>query len=463
MSSLNAFFNPRSIAVVGASPKPGSVGYVIIDRLKKSFKGRIYPVNPNYEEILGLRCYRSIKELPETVDLVVVAVRAEIAVNVVEEAAALGVKAAIVISGGFAEIGGEGEARQKKLEEIVERYGIRLIGPNCLGIYDAYSGVDTFFLPDDRLVRPPAGHISIISQSGAMLSMWLDWMAMRGLGVAKAVSYGNKVDVDDVDMLNYLAEDEKTKVIIVYIEGLKPGRGSAFIEAVRRAISNGKPVIVLKGGRTERGFKAAASHTAALASGYEIYRSALKQAGAIEVENMEQMFDVAKAFLYFGYAEGRRLLIITNAGGEGVLATDYASVYGLEVPPTPNSVKERFRKIFPPHVVLENPIDLTGDTDDERYRAVLEVAGEERIADIILLIAPPHPPAIKGTLVEYAADFYRKYKIPVLAVVTGGRIAEEFASKFESKGIPAYPTPERAAFAAAALARFGEVLRRISM
>ena len=460
MRSLDPFFKPRGIAVIGASPKLGSVGYVIVEQLKKRFRGAIYPVNPRYSEILGLKCYPTVEEVPDPVDLAVVAVRAEIVPQIMESVGKRGIRAAIIVSGGFAEIGPEGEERQRRVAEIAQKYGIRIIGPNCIGVLDNSSGVDTFFLPEDRLRRPPKGYISIVSQSGALLAMWIDWMAMKGMGLAKAVSYGNKVDVDDVDLIEYLAEDLDTKVILLYVEGLKPGRGRAFIDAVRKAIARGKPVVALKGGKTERGSRAAVSHTAAIASGYEVYQAMFRQAGVIEAETMEELFDIAKALTMMPPARGRRLLIVTNAGGEGVLATDYATKYGLEVPILPKELREELRKVMPQHVIVDNPIDLTGDTDDERYRIALETVLSRNIVDMAMVIAPPHPPAMTGRIVEYVAKIYKKFRLPILVVVTGGYIAEEYMKRFESVGLPTYPTPERAAKAAAALAMFGEIIRR---
>ncbi len=458
---LDLFFRPRGIAVIGASAKPNSVGYVILDQLRKRFKGPIYPVNPKYSEILGLRCYPNILDVPDPVDLAVVAVRAEIVPQIMEEIGRRGVRAVIVVSGGFAEIGGEGIERQRKVVEIAQRYGIRIIGPNCIGILDNDSGVDTFFLPEDRLGRPPKGCISIVSQSGALLAMWIDWMASKGLGLAKAISYGNRVDIDEVDALEYLREDPSTKVILLYVEGLKPGRGRQVVEAIKKTVASGKPVIVLKGGRTERGAKAVASHTASMAGSYEVYLAAFKQAGAIIVESMEEMFDVAKAFTMLPPARGRRVLVVTNAGGEGVLATDYLTMLGLEMPTPPSDVKEELKKILPPHVILENPVDLTGDADDERYRIVLEKLLSTGIYDVAMVIAPPHPPTIQGKIVDYIAEIRKRFDIPIVVVVTGGRIADRFSALFEEKGLPVYQTPERAAKVIAALVRFGEVITRV--
>ena len=457
---LDAFFNPRGVAVIGASPRPGSVGHVIVDQLRRKYKGRIYPVNPKYAEVLGLKAYPTILDVPDPVDLAIVAVRAERVPGIMEQVGKRGVKAAIVISGGFSEIGPEGAERERRLLEIARRYGVRIIGPNCIGVLDNSTGIDTFFLPEDRLRRPPLGPISIVSQSGAMLSMWVDWMAMKGMGLSKAISYGNKVDVDDVELLHYLTEDEKTKVILMYIESLKPGRGREFVEAARRAVLSGKPVIVLKGGRSKSGARAAASHTGALAANYEVYRAAFRQAGVIEADTMEEMFDIARAFTMTTPARGRRLLILTNAGGEGVIATDFAERYGLEVPVLPEDVQRSLRSKMPPHVIVKNPVDLTGDTDDERYKVVLDEVLPRGVVDIVIVITPPHPPAIKGSVVDYVSEAHRRYGVPILAVVTGGLIAEEYARRFEKAGVPAYPTPERAVKVAAALAFYGEYVRR---
>jgi len=457
---LEAFFNPRGVAVIGASPRPGSVGYVIVDQLRRKYRGRIYPVNPKYAEVLGLKAYPTILDVPDPVDLAIVAVRAERVPGIMEQVGKRGVKAAIVISGGFSEIGPEGAERERRLLEIARRYGVRIIGPNCIGVLDNSTGIDTFFLPEDRLRRPPLGPISIVSQSGAMLSMWVDWMAMKGMGLSKAISYGNKVDVDDVELLHYLTEDEKTKVILMYIESLKPGRGREFVEAARRAVLSGKPVIVLKGGRSKSGARAAASHTGALAANYEVYRAAFRQAGVIEADTMEEMFDIARAFTMTTPARGRRLLILTNAGGEGVIATDFAERYGLEVPVLPEDVQRSLRSKMPPHVIVKNPVDLTGDTDDERYKVVLDEVLPRGVVDIVIVITPPHPPAIKGSVVDYVSEAHRMYGVPILAVVTGGLIAEEYARRFEKAGVPAYPTPERAVKVAAALAFYGEYVRR---
>ncbi len=460
LPALDAFFNPRGVAVVGASAKPNTPGYIIIEQLRKRYKGRIYPVNPKYREVLGLKSYPSVLEVPDPLDLAVIVTPAPTVPGIMEDAGKRGVRAAIVVSGGFAEIGGEGVRLQEELRKVSRKYGIRVIGPNCIGVLDTKTGIDTFFLPEEKLPRPKPGHIAIASQSGALLSMWLEWLAGENIGVSKAVSYGNKVDVDEADIIEYLADDPDTRLILLYIEGFAPNRAKVFRRAVSKALVKGKPIVVLKGGKTERGSVAAASHTASLASNYALYASFFRQVGVVEVDDMQELFDVAKAYIMVGPARNRRIAIVTNAGGEGVLATDYVVKLGLEVPYLSDNTIRRLSARLKPPAVVGNPVDLTAGTSDEEYLFVLETLLEEEELGAIMVIAPPHPPGMKGVVAEYVAKIYRKYGVPIVAVVTGGRLAEDLAKKFEDYGIPAYPTPERAAKALAGIVRIGEVLSR---
>ncbi|MGB9828435.1 MAG: CoA-binding protein, partial [Thermosphaera sp.] len=239
---IDKFFNPGSVAIIGASDKPGKVGKVILENFLKKFNGKIYPVNPNYDVIMGLKCYKSVSEIPEAPDLAVIVIPAPGVPSVLEELGAKGTRAVVIISGGFRETNTpQGEMLEEKVKEIAGKYGIRIIGPNCIGIFDNWSGVDTFFLPEEKMKRPPKGHVGFISQSGAFASAIIDWMAYNNIGVSRAVSYGNKVDVDDVDLLRFFAEDDKTKIVLMYLEGLKTSRGKEFIKAARELVKV-KPV-----------------------------------------------------------------------------------------------------------------------------------------------------------------------------------------------------------------------------
>jgi acetyl coenzyme A synthetase (ADP forming)-like protein len=455
---LGKLFNPESVAIVGATPKEGKIGRAILENFIKRFHGRIYPVNPGYDEIFGLKCYKSVTDLPETPDLLVVAIPAPSVPAVIREAAIKGIRMAIVISGGFRETGTpEGEKLEKELEEISKTYGIRILGPNCIGIYDNWSGVDTYFLP--KMKRPPRGFVGFISQSGAFSSALMDWMAYHNIGVSRAISYGNKIDIDDIDLLEYLGEDEKTKVILMYIEDLKPGRGKLFIEVAKRVVQK-KPVIIYKAGKTSRGSLAAASHTAAMAGEYSIYKAAFKQAGIIEVDSFDEMMDVVRIFLHQPLMKGNRVYIVTDAGGVGVMLTDALTSVGLEVPQTPSDLKYILRKELPPHCIIENPIDLTGDADDERYMRVLDILIEKPYVDAIVVVALPQIPGIKGSFIDHIIKLKNEYKKPIVALTIGSEVSLEVAEKLEKGEVTVFESPERLAKALKALYTYSIIKTR---
>ncbi|MEM0045717.1 MAG: CoA-binding protein [Desulfurococcaceae archaeon] len=449
VNGLSKFFQPESIVVVGATPKEGKVGRAILENFIARFKGRIYPVNPHYDEVLGLKCYRSIKDLPEIPDLAVIAIPAPLVSAAIKELGEKGCKAAIVISGGFRETGTpEGAALEDELVRVARDYGVRIIGPNCIGIFDNWSGVDTFFV--SKMKRPPRGHVAFISQSGAFASALMDWMAYHGIGVSRAISYGNKVDVDDVELLEFLGEDDKTKVILMYIEGFKEGRGKLFMEAARR-VSMKKPIVVYKAGRTARGSKAAASHTAAMAGDYAVYRAAFKQAGVLEAESFDEMMDIVRILLDQPLMKGNRVYILTDAGGVGVMLTDALASAGFELPLTPPDLREQLQRILPPHCIVENPIDLTGDTDDERYIKVLELLSQRSDVDAIVVVALPQVPGIKGTFVDYVIKLKKEYNKPIVALTIGSDVAIETARRLQEGGVTVFESPERLAKALKAL------------
>ncbi len=458
--SLEKFFNPRSVAIVGASPREGKVGRVLLENFIKRFRGRVYPINPKYSEILGLKCYPSIRDVPEPIDLVVIAVPAPIVPSILRECGEKGVKSVIIISGGFRETGTEeGMRLEKDVEEISRKYGIRVIGPNCIGIYDNWSGVDTFFLPDEKMMRPPKGYISFISQSGAFASALLDYMAYHGIGVSRAISYGNKVDVDDVDLIDYLGRDDKTKIIIMYVEAFKTGRGRLFLEKAREVLKE-KPIVVYKAGKTTRGGMAAASHTAALAGSYEVYRAAFRQIGVIEAMSFDEIFDLAKVLLTQPLMNGNRVFVVTDAGGIGVMLTDALTSEGFEMPITPGDLKRELREILPPHCIVENPIDLTGDADDERFRVVLEKILPKPYVDAVVIGALPQIPGMTPRIIDYFVEVKNKYKKPMIVIDIGSETAEKFKADLEDKGIPVYESPERAARALKALYMYSMYRRR---
>ena len=477
MLLLDKFFYPDTIAVIGASRKPGKVGHEILRILKENkdkgiFRGELYAVNPDAREILGVATYPSISQLPSPPDLAVIAIPAKLVPEALDELGKLGTKNAVVISGGFAEIGGEGVILQEKLVEVAKQHGIRLVGPNCIGILCPETGVDTMFLPYEKeirgktfksLPRPKPGSISLITQSGAFGVACLDYMAGEKLGLAKFVSYGNRVDVDEAELIDYLASDYKTRVILVYIESL--GRGKEFMEAAKRAVLS-KPIVVLKAARTKAGTRAAISHTAAMAGRDDVYDAAFRQAGIIRVNNVEELFDVAKALSMQPPAKGKRIAVLTDGGGAGVMAVDELESRGQIIADLSGETEKRLEElklkgIIPPIASVKNPVDLTGSTDDEAYVKSLEILLESPVVDGVIVLALHHVPGLTGNLPEKLAEVAKGIDKPVIFCDIGeGEYAAAFRERFEELGFPAYPTPERAAIAMAALTTYGTIRRK---
>ncbi len=462
---FEALFNPRSVAIVGASRDPTKVGYQILYNLKARYRGRIYPINPHAEEILGLKCYRSVLEVPDEIDLAVISVPAPIVPQVAEECGRKGIPVAIVISGGFKEIGPEGAEREKKLIEIARKYGMRIVGPNCVGIYVPKVGLNTTFLNPARMGFPPHGHIAFISQSGAFGIAVLDWAAMRGIGISKFVSVGNKADIDEADLLQYLVEDEDTRVITMYIEGVEEGRGRPFVEALKKTTPR-KPVIALKSGRSEAGARAIASHTGSLAGTDAVYGAVFRQTGVIRAYGMEDLFDMATALAMQPPAPGPRVAILTVGGGSGVMATDACSDLGLEVPRLSDATVEKLRKVLLPIASPYNPVDLTGSARDEHMLDALEILLRSGEVDAVIWIPYFMVPGISEQIVEKFVARLREVSreldkpIPVVGAATGGEYTWKLAKKAEEMGIPMYLSVERAARAVWALYTYGKWLKR---
>ena len=454
---LAPLFSPSSVAVIGATPKEGHVGYVIFSNLTRKFKGKVYPVNPKYQEINGVKCYKSVLDIEDQVDLAVIAVPAPVVPQVVSEAVKKGVKAMIIISGGFSEVGDEGARLEGEVRKIIEGSGVRVLGPNCIGVYNAYNGLDTFFLPEDRMGRPSKGPIALISQSGAVAAAILDWAARRRVGIGIAGNYGNKIDVGDVELIEYLAKIPEIKVITIYIEGFKyPNEGVRFLQAVKGVVPN-KPVIVYKAGRTRESARAVASHTAALAGNYEMYRGMFRQAGLIEANSVREMFDLAKALATQPLPRGRRVLVLTDSGGMGVQAVDTLSQLGLEVPELPETMQSMLRKALPPLAVVRNPVDLTGSATDEMYKFVLEALLPTSYVDMALIVALMQIPGLTQNLANYIVEAKRFGKPMVVVSFGGSAIMDKVNEILESNGIPVYNAPDRGAKALWALVQYAKV------
>jgi acyl-CoA synthetase (NDP forming) len=475
---LRAFFAPRSVAVIGASPVAQKVGNIIVHNLIENkqrglLKAELFPVNPRYPTILGQKCFSSVRDLPQDVETLVIAIPAEGVPQVIEDGASKNAKAAIVISSGFREVGNT--ELDEKLTNTGNETGIRIIGPNCLGIYDPYSGMDTLFLPEVKMLsngrevvatpRPLPGNISLISQSGGFGAAALDYMAGNMMGVRAFVSLGNRCDVDEHELLDYFQQDEKTKVILLYVEGLKGGR--EFLDAARR-FTKSKPIVALKSGRTEAGARAAASHTAALAGVDKIYDAAFTQSGIVRAQTLEEFFDMGKALQFQKPALGNHISILTNAGGPGIIAADACIESGLKVDRLSERTLAKLDAMKARGELLQimtgaNPLDLSGQGTSEMFAKVLRILIDATEVDGMLVMAFHQAPPILDDAVQAIAETHKGYVKPILACDVGGtEMAEEFRIRFEKYGIPAYETPERAARAMYALVRYGHYIQSLT-
>ncbi|MBU3896326.1 MAG: CoA-binding protein [Nanoarchaeota archaeon] len=435
MANLDVFFNPKSIAVIGASRTPGKVGHVILENVKSSYNCKIYPINPNTNEILGLEVFPDLKEIEEPIDLAVIAVPADLVKSSVEECIKKKVKGVIIISAGFSEIGEK--AKELSLEKLKNK--IRMIGPNCIGTFTP-NKLDTMFLDRKRLKRPSDGSIGIITQSGAVGACLLDLASSEGVGVSKFASIGNKIDVDEIELLEYLGKDVETRCIVLYLESTQ--KGAELISKAKKIVSS-KPIIAFKSGKTHKGSVAVTSHTGALAGPEEVYSAAFKQCGIIEAETTEDILDYAKILSSQPGLKSNKIGIITNGGGFGVIATDYAIKNGFDVVNLSKDAENALKKFLPKYASFTNPVDLTGDATTERYqKAIAAVLKDKSIAGLVIITLLQLP-----TMNDEILDVLRDTKIhgkPIVVCAMGGAYTQERTKKLEKLGLPVYPTPERA-------------------
>jgi len=439
--NIKALFNPRSIAVIGASRKPGKIGHDLLKNIiEYGYEGRIYPINPHADEILGLKAYPSIKDVPDDVDVAIIVVPAERVLDVARECGEKGVKVLVVITSGFGEVGNV-EAEEKLLE-IAREYGMRVLGPNIFGYAYTPVRLNATFGPRDVLEGP----IAFISQSGALGIALMGWTIMEEIGLSALISMGNMVDIDVIDVSKYLADDPNTRVITIYLEGLKEGTGRRFIEEMSK-VTLKKPVIVIKAGRSSRGMMAVASHTGSLAGSDKLYDAAFKQAGIIRAYSVEEMFDWARVFATQPIPRGEKTIIITNGGGVGVLATDTAEENNVPlIDPSPE-LKNELRKTMPWFGSPKNPVDLTGQAVVDNYVKALEIAyGSPEVDNIVVLYcrtAILDPRDLAKAIVEIYRE-HRDSGKPLVTAFVGGLDTFEAIKILNREGIPAYPSPERA-------------------
>ena len=382
MAVLEKFFNPKAVAVIGAAREPGKVGHDVVKNLLDfRFPGKIFPVNPKAQEILGLKAFPSVLDIPEEVDLGVIAVRAPLVPQVIRQCGEKGVKALVILSAGFKEAGREGAKLENEIVNLAREYGIRIIGPNCLGIVDTYSRLNATF----AALKPIRGKIGFFSQSGALCLALLEWSRAERVGLSRFISLGNKSDVSEIECLRLLGEDPRTEVIMGYLEGIDDGR--AFMEAAKE-VARKKPVIIFKSGVTAAGARAASSHTGSLAGSEVAFEAASRQAGIIRARNLREFFNLALLLAFQPVMEGPRLAILTNSGGPGIVAADACERSSLELPTLSGETVERLRAVLPAYAAFYNPVDITGDADAERYEKALEVLLEdERLNGLLVILS----------------------------------------------------------------------------
>ena len=445
---LTPFFEAQAVAVIGASGDPAKVGGSVLANLKAAgFPGRLVPVNTARAVVQGLPAARSILDVDGPVDLAVIAVPAASVLPVLEQCAAKGVPAAVVISAGFREAGDEGRAREDKLRAWVAQVPLRVIGPNCLGWIRPARRLNLTFSPG----MPLAGGLGFFSHSGALVTAILDWSREHGLGFSLLASLGNQADVNETDVIRALAEDPQTRVVLGYLEGVADGR--AFAAALAAAAAR-KPCVLMKAGRSDEGARAVLSHTGALAGSDRAFDAAVRQAGALRVDTLEELFDVARALVTGRTPPGRRVVLVTNGGGLGILATDAARAAGLDVAPLPAATQARLRAALPAPAATSNPVDLIGDATPARYGAALEaLAGES--ASLVVMLAPQAATDAAG-VARVVLGAARERTAPVLAVLVGGARVRAGVTALEDGGVPCYPFPERAVRALARVVAVAE-------
>jgi len=446
-------FSPSSVAVIGASRREGAVGHEIVKNLLDcKYPGKIFPINPKADEILGLKCYPTVLRVEENVDLGVIAVPAEIVSKVAEEAGEKGMKGLIVISAGFKEVGSEGFERERELLNLCKRYNMRLVGPNCLGLINTFTPINASFAAQ----MPLKGGIAFASQSGALCTAVLDWAAREHIGFSHLISLGNMADMDETDFIKLLAEDPNTKVILIYIEGVK--EGEKFLK-VAPAVSHKKPVVILKSGVSDAGARAAASHTGSIAGSRIAYDAAFRRCGVLRANSIEELFNLGIAFSYQPIPQGRNVAIITNAGGPSIVAADACSQQGLNMAWPSTQTIELLRKNLPEEASWTNPVDVLGDALADRYEfAVKTLLSDDAVESLIVILTPQamtQPLETAKQLIALKSNFHKK---PLLAVFMGGERIEEAVRVLMEAEIPVYEQPEKAVSTLAGMIHYGEYL-----
>ncbi|WP_435179514.1 acetate--CoA ligase family protein [Halorussus sp. AFM4] len=450
---MSGLFAPERVAVVGATESEGSVGRAITANLRADFAGETVPVNPNYDEVLGLDCYPDVGAVPGELDLAVVVVPPKIAVETVRQCGEAGVRNVVVITAGFGETGSEGASRERELTAVAEEYDLYLVGPNSLGVMSTPTGLNATFGPENAL----PGSISFMSQSGAFITAVLDWANDQGIGFKDVVSLGNKAVLDETDFVEAWGDDPDTDVILGYLEGVEDG--GEFIDSAREATDD-TPIVMVKSGRTEAGAQAVSSHTGTLAGSEQAYEAGLEQAGVLRVENVQELFDFAQILSGQPLPETDDVAIVTNAGGPGVMTTDAVGDSRLSLASFSEGTLSELSEAMPEEANIYNPIDAIGDADIERFRTAIDLALADENVGCAVVLSAPTAVLDYGELADAVTDLQAEHGKPVAAALMGGERTEPAAERLREGGIPNYFDPARAVRSLDALSRYREISER---
>jgi 3-hydroxypropionyl-CoA synthetase (ADP-forming) len=456
---MDLFFNAKSVALIGASPEAGKIGNSVLESLvKHEYKGKVYPVNAKgYPEIMGIKAYKSLEDIPDKVDIAVVTVDLKFVPDLLKAASKKGIHNFVVISGGGKELGGERAAIEAQVKELSKQLRIRIIGPNCIGMFNGANRLDCAFQGHARMVRPKNGDVAFLSQSGTVGIAFME--SSDSFGMSKMISYGNRSDVDEADMIWYLSEDPQTKVIGLYVEGL--GDGRKFMNTAKRVIKErSKPIVVFKNGRSARGAKQAVSHTGSLGGSYGVVKGAFDQAGIISVDNYEELTAALKALAWQPVPSGGRVAMVTNGAGPIIAAIDNFERLGLQVADLSDQSKKSLKDHYPPTYVIGNPCDITGSANADDYRFAIQTFIDDPSVDIVMPWFVFQDDPLEETIVDVLASFQKQRKKPILVGAMGGPFTKKISQRIEDANVPVYHSVAEWVTAAGALAKWSRVKGR---
>ena len=456
---MDLFFNAKSIALIGASPEVGKIGNSVLESLvKHDYKGKVYPVNAKgYPEILGIKSYKNLEDISDPIELVVVTVDLRFVPDLLRTSGAKGIHNMVIISGGGKELGGERAAIEQQVKELSSNLGIRIIGPNCIGVFNGDNRLDCAFQGHQRMLRPKKGDVAFLSQSGTVGIAFME--TADSFGMSKMISYGNRSDVDEADMIWYLSEDPETKVLGLYVEGL--GDGRKFINAAKDVIKNRKkPIVVFKNGRSSRGAKQAASHTGSLGGTYKVVKGAFDQVGIISVDSYEELTGSLKALTWQPVPSGNRVAMVTNGAGPIIAAIDQFDRLGLQLAELTEETKQKLKDHYPPTYVIGNPCDVTGSANTSDYSFAIQAFLDDPNVDIVMPWFVFQDDPLEENIVDVLGSFQKLMKKPILVGAMGGPFTKKISSEIEDRNVPVYDSVTTWVSAASTLAKWSNLTKQ---